>query len=154
MSLCIRYYTENNTPGPGYHYTNAYIKYKFSIFGRDEGVHKSYDVAQNGKLVAGTEQGADTGGVTWGGQRWCPAAYHLRLILKAVDNQVLDFPGGSVGKESVCNAGDMDLIPGLGRSPGRGHGNPLQDSSLENRMDRGAWRDTVHGVVKSHTQPK
>ena len=44
----------------------------------------------------------------------------------------LDFPGGSDGKESACNAGDPALIPGLGRSPGGGHGNPLQDSCLEN----------------------
>ena len=45
------------------------------------------------------------------------------------------FPGGSVGKESACNAGDMGLIPGLGRSPGGGNGNPLQYSGLENSMD-------------------
>ena len=52
-------------------------------------------------------------------------------------------------KESTCNAGDEEdvgLIPELGRSPGGGHGNPLQDSRLENPMDRGAWRATVHGV--------
>ena len=48
------------------------------------------------------------------------------------------FPGGSVGKESACNAGDPDLIPGLGRSPGEGNGNPLQCSYLENPMERGA----------------
>ena len=48
------------------------------------------------------------------------------------------FPGGSVGKESTCNAGDLGTIPGLGRSPGGGHGNPLQYSCLENTMDRGA----------------
>ena len=46
----------------------------------------------------------------------------------------------------------MGLIPGLGRSPGGRHGNPLQYSCLENSMDRGAWRDTVHGVAKSQTQ--
>ena len=46
---------------------------------------------------------------------------------------------------------DMGLIPGLGRSPGRGHGNPLQYSGLENPMDRGASRDTVHGVAASRT---
>ena len=110
MSLCIRYYTDNNTPGPGHLYTNAGVKYKVNIFGRDGGVHKSYDVAPNGKLAVGTEQGANAGGVTWGGQWWCPAAYHLRLVLKAVGNQLLGFPGGSVGKESVCNAGDIGLI--------------------------------------------
>ena len=49
------------------------------------------------------------------------------------------------------NAGDMSSIPGLGRSPGGGHGNPLQYSCLENSMDRGAWQATVHGVAKSRT---
>ena len=58
----------------------------------------------------------------------------------------------SVGKLSACNAGDPGLIPGLGRSPGEGNGNPLQYSGLENPMDRGAWRATVHGVTKSQTR--
>ena len=49
------------------------------------------------------------------------------------------FPGGSEGKASACNAGDPGSIPGLGRSPGEGNGNPLQYSCLENPMDRGAW---------------
>ena len=55
------------------------------------------------------------------------------------------------GKEFACNAGDLGLIPGLGRSPGEGNGYPLQYSGLENSMDRGSWQATVHGVVKSHT---
>ena len=50
-----------------------------------------------------------------------------------------DFPGGSDGKASAYNAGDLCSIPGLGRSPGEGNGNPLQYSCLENSMDRGAW---------------
>ena len=58
-------------------------------------------------------------------------------------------PGGSEDKASACNAGDPGWIPGLGRSPGEGNGNPLQYSCLENPMDRGAWRATVHGVAKS-----
>ena len=62
------------------------------------------------------------------------------------------FPGGSEVKVSACNAGDLGSIPGLGRSPGEGNGNPLQYSCLENPMDRGAWWATVHGVVKSRTQ--
>ena len=62
------------------------------------------------------------------------------------------FPGGSDSKESACNAGDLGLIPGLGRSPGEGNGNPLQYSGLENPMDRDAWKATVHGVTKSQTQ--
>ena len=60
-------------------------------------------------------------------------------------------------KNLPANAGnvrDMGLIPGLGRSPGGQHGNPLQYSFLENPMDRGAWHATVHGVAKSWTQLK
>ena len=52
----------------------------------------------------------------------------------------MGFPGGSAGKESACNVGDLGSIPALGRSPGEGHGNPLQYSGLENYMDRGAWQ--------------
>ena len=61
---------------------------------------------------------------------------------------VTGFPGGSDSKESTCNAGDLGLIPGLGRSPGGGQGNPLQYSCLENFMDRGAWWATVQGGHK------
>ena len=61
------------------------------------------------------------------------------------------FPGGSEDKASACNTGDQGSIPGLGRSPGEGNGNPLQYSCLENPVDRGAWRATVHGVTKSQT---
>ena len=62
------------------------------------------------------------------------------------------FPGGSDGKVSAYNAGDPGSIPGSGRSPGEGNGNPLQYSCLENPMDRGAWLATVHGVAKSQTR--
>ena len=59
------------------------------------------------------------------------------------------FPGDSDGKESACDAGDLGSVPGLGRSPGGGHGNPLQYTCMENPMDRGAWRARVHGLTKS-----
>ena len=59
------------------------------------------------------------------------------------------FPGGSDGKQPAYKAVDPGSIPGWGRSPGEGNGNPLQNSYLENRMDRGAWRATVHGVTES-----
>ena len=62
------------------------------------------------------------------------------------------FSGGSVSKESACNARDLGSIPRSGRSPGGGNSYPLQYSCLENSMDRGAWRATVHGVAKSHIQ--
>ena len=60
----------------------------------------------------------------------------------------MGFPHSSVGKSSACNAGDPSLIPGLGRFPGGGHGNPFQYCCLENPMDRGAWRATVHGIAR------
>ena len=61
-------------------------------------------------------------------------------------------PGGSDSKESTCNAGNPDLIPGLERFPGEENGCPLQYSGLENSMDRGVWQATVHGVTMSHTR--
>ena len=61
------------------------------------------------------------------------------------------FPGDSGSKVSACSAGDLDSIPGSGRCPGGGNGNPLQYSCLENPMDGGAWEATVHGVAKSRT---
>ena len=60
----------------------------------------------------------------------------------------LGFPCSSVGKESVCNAGDLGSIPGWGRSPGEGNGNPLQYSCLENPTDRGAWQAAVNEVTR------
>ena len=73
--------------------------------------------------------------------------YHTQRILKGL----MGFPGGSDGKESACNAGDLGLIPGSGRSPGERNGYPFQYSCLENPMDRGAWWATVHGVTNSWT---
>ena len=63
-----------------------------------------------------------------------------------------DFPGGLDGKASAYNEGDPGLIPGLGRYPGEGSGNPLQYSCLENPIDGVAWWATVHGVAKSLTR--
>ena len=59
---------------------------------------------------------------------------------------------GAEVKESARNVGDLGSIPGSGRSPGEGNGNPLQYSCLENPMDGGAWWATVHGVAKSRTR--
>ena len=62
-----------------------------------------------------------------------------------------DFPGGSVVKNLPASAGDASSIPGLGRSPGEGNGNPLQYSCLGNPVDRGAWQATVHRDAESRT---
>ena len=62
------------------------------------------------------------------------------------------FPGGSIGKESTCSAGDLGLIPWSGRSAGEGSSYPLQFSGLENSMEGGAWQANISGVSKSWTQ--
>ena len=66
----------------------------------------------------------------------------------------MGFPGGSDGKESVCNAGDLGSVPGLGRSPGAGHDNPFQYTCMDNSMDREARLPTVHWVAQSGTRLK
>ena len=68
-----------------------------------------------------------------------------------MENNKIGFLGGSDSKQSACNVGDPGSIPGSGRSPGEGNGNPLQYSCLENPMEGGAWQATVHGVAKSRT---
>ena len=81
-------------------------------------------------------------------------SHHTNLGLesneeKSLPISILALPGVSVGKESACNAEDLGLMPGLGRSPGEGNGNPHQSSCLENSMERGAWWATVYGVAES-----
>ena len=73
---------------------------------------------------------------------------NAQLVITVNLKVVRGFPGGSEVKASACNVGDLGSIPGLGRSPGEGNGNPLQSSCLENPMDGGAWWATVHGVAK------
>ena len=75
----------------------------------------------------------------------------------ATHSSILGLPGSASGKEPTCNAGDVrdaGSIPGSGRSSGGGHGNPLKYSCLENLVDRGAWRVTVHGIAKSRIRLK
>ena len=90
-------------------------------------------------------------GVHWRGRNGERCVISSPLSLSIIQ-KVAGLPGGSVGKESACNVGDLCLIPGLGRSPGGGHSNPLQYSCLENFMDRGVWQATVHRIAKSRTQ--
>ena len=77
----------------------------------------------------------------------------LHFVYLPADNLMttLGFPGGSVSKESARNAGHLGSIPGLGRSPGEGNGNPLQYPCLENSIDRGAWWARVNRVTESDT---
>ena len=71
------------------------------------------------------------------------------LAFTTVNNLILGFSGGSVVKNLPTNAGDVGLILGSGRSPGEGNGNPLQYPCLENPLDSGVWKATVHGVAES-----
>ena len=78
-----------------------------------------------------------------------------RLHFRTLDSKLLyskgtSFPGGSEGKASACNVGDLGSIPGSGRSPGEGNGNPLQYSCLENPMDRGAWLQSIESQRVGH----
>ena len=73
------------------------------------------------------------------------------IFINEVNKEDKGFPGGSDGKESACNTGELGSIPGLGRCPGEVQGNPLQYSCLENPMDRGVWQATVDGVTASDT---
>ena len=81
-------------------------------------------------------------------QRECDSFSWPLLILWDHSWWHLGFPHSSVGKESPCSAGELGLIPGSGRSPGEGNGNPLHCSCLGNPMDRAAWQATVHGVTR------
>ena len=82
---------------------------------------------------------------------WCPLIFTAETIVANIYEAIpillaLGLPSGSDGKESACNVGDPDLIPGLGISSGGGNGYSLQYSCLENYMDRGAWPTKFHGV--------
>ena len=74
-------------------------------------------------------------------------SYMIKVTKKLRPIHLLGFPGGSVVKNPPANAGSMGSIPGPGRSPGEGNGNPLQYSCLGSPKDRGAWWATVHGVT-------
>jgi len=78
--------------------------------------------------------------------------YPIYMFVHIYTYTYMGFPGGSDGKEPVCNAGDPGSVPGLGRSPGEGNGNPFQYSCLENSMDRGASQAIVHRVTKNWTR--
>ena len=92
---------------------------------------------------------------TW--RRKCPSHLIVMQIIKqnqkmasdsVVPSKQMGFPGGSEVKNPPANAGELGSIPGSGRSPGEGNGNPLQYSCLGSPIDQGAWQATVHGVVE------
>ena len=86
--------------------------------------------------------------IFWFSAYWTPIVYTVQYVFM----EDLGFPGGSDGKKSACNAGDLGSIPGSGGSPEEGNGNPLQYSCLENPMDRGTWWDIDCRVAKSRTR--
>ena len=110
-------------------------------------------------LVQGHQENSVLTPELWSVEEWCSIVsvmwYSLGYEIFKESCQLKDasclFSDGSSGKESTCNAGDPGLNPSLGRSPKGGNGNPFQYSSLENTMDRGAWRAIVHRVAKRWT---
>ena len=91
------------------------------------------------------------GWLFWRTPRFMTAMSQDSSVSCLLSSQGLGFPDGSNGNASTSHAGDLGSIPGLGRSPGGGNGNPLQHACLQNSMNRGDWRVTVHGVAKSWT---
>ena len=83
-------------------------------------------------------------------QAW--SLWDFEFVTSALGLSVLSFPGGAMVKNLLLNTGDAGSIPGSGRFPGGGNGKPLQYSCLEDPMDKGAWKATVHGVAKSWTR--
>ena len=93
-----------------------------------------------------------TGSLTWCTERSCHLwRFFPKCMTSVYSWETWGFPGGSVSKESACNAGDPGLIPGLQRSPGEENGYPLQYSSLGNSRDRRAWQAASHTVAKNWT---
>ena len=111
------------------------------------------------RLVLNFVIAASSGNIHWETRRtrrgsvcgWCRWRRGFTVSLPVSPSLESFNSGGSDGKESVCNVGDLGSIPGSGTSPGEGIGYALQNSCLENSMDRGAWRAPVHGVAKSWT---
>ena len=85
-------------------------------------------------------------------ERLTLTSYIFPQAALSIPKALKGFPGGSDGKESACNMGDLGLIPGFGIAHGERNGTRVQYSSLENCMDRGAWQTTAHGFRKSWTQ--
>ena len=85
-------------------------------------------------------------------QAW--SLWDFEFVTSALGLSVLSFPGGAMVKNLLLNTGDAGSIPGSGRFPGGGNGKPLQYSCLEDPMDKGAWKATVHGVAKSRIRLK
>ena len=82
---------------------------------------------------------------------WTFVSKVMSLLFNMLSRFVIGFSDGSDGKEPACNADDLGLIPGSGRSLGEGNGNPLQYSYLENPMDGEAWQSTPHGIAELNT---
>ena len=82
------------------------------------------------------------------GGAWRATVHGVAKSRTRLSDFTFTFIHSSVDKESACNAGDLGSIPGSGRSPGEGNGNPLQCSYLENPMDRGAWQATIYAVAR------
>ena len=116
-----------------------------------DGLHRAGPTAEDAYGSEGTTGVRDPGRLSGTPRSWAHPSKPTQSPLPRFSPHQSGFSGGSDGKKSVCNAGDLGSIPGSGRSPKEGNGNPLQYSCLENPMDGGTWQATVHGVTKSQT---
>ena len=122
----------------------------YQIFWGKMATHKGWLPTLCTERIPCTEEPGGLQFIGWQrvGHNW---ATSTRLTFFWALHYFLGFPGGSDGKESACNEGDLGLIPGLGRSPAEGHGNHSSILAWRIPMDRGAWQATVHGIAELDT---
>ena len=149
--MCCRYTGGCYTGSPPYPWAHIRIQSTSDLHSIYKYLHNIYNYLHNIYTVLGIKWQPTPVFLPGEPHRWRSLVGYSPWGCKELDTTErlhFHFPLRLSCNESTCNTGAVDLIPGSGRSPGGGNGNPLQHSCLENLMDRGAWQATVHGVAK------